>query len=386
MTKNKPKRYGMPYKGSKNKIAEKIIDVLPNGACFVDLFGGGGAMTHCAALSGKYKKIIYNEIDPFVTKGFKMCANGDFKNENRWISREKFYLLKDTDPYVAICFSFGNNLRNYCYSAEIEPWKKALHYAKVFEDYSKLAEFGIISDGSRKDIKKNHKEYKEKYIQWYLKSVLNSKKSYEELKENLESNIKNKKAELQAYLVEALKQSGLTRAEVDRKLGTNGMANHYFSNSQWEFPTREKYNQMREFMPLPKDYEEIYGLQTLLQNLENLENLQNLENLENLENLQNLESLENIDISIQNNSYENVEIPENSVIYCDVPYKDTDEYKIKFDYDKFYDWRRGQNSTVYISEYQMPDDFIEVANFPKKCTFSARNNKKQTIEKLFRNK
>lgn len=53
--------YGVPYKGSKNKIAKKLIDVLPSAEYFVDLFGGGGAMTHCAALSGKYKKIIYNE-------------------------------------------------------------------------------------------------------------------------------------------------------------------------------------------------------------------------------------------------------------------------------------------------------------------------------------
>lgn len=372
--------YGMPYKGSKNKIAKKIIDVLPEAECFVDLFGGGGAMSHCAAMSGKYQKIIYNEIDPVIAKGFQMAINGKFKGENRWISREEFHLLKESDPYAAMCFSFGNDLKTYCYSNEIEYWKKAVHYARAFDDYSKLAEFGITSDGSREDIKKNHKEYKEKYIKCYLNNILNSEKSYEELKQNLESNIQKSKVELQSYLIKALKQSGLTRAEVDRKLGTNGMAGHYFSNSQWEFPTREKYNQMCEFMPLQKSYEEIYGLQTLLQSLESLQRLQSLERLERLQ------SLENIGISIQNNSYENVEIPENSVIYCDIPYKGVDEYKIKFDYDKFYDWCRDLKQTVYISEYQMPDDFIEIAKFPKICNFSSTNNRRQTIEKLFKNR
>lgn len=42
---------GLPYMGSKNKIARKIIDVLPSGSAFVDLFCGGCAVTHAAMLS-----------------------------------------------------------------------------------------------------------------------------------------------------------------------------------------------------------------------------------------------------------------------------------------------------------------------------------------------
>jgi len=121
--------YGMPYKGSKNRIAQKIIDALPSGDVIVDLFGGGGAITHCAALSGKWRKIIYNELNPLVAKGFRMAVNGEFSGETRWISREDFHRLKNSDPYVAICFSFGNNLQDYAYSREIEPLKKALHNA-----------------------------------------------------------------------------------------------------------------------------------------------------------------------------------------------------------------------------------------------------------------
>lgn len=35
-------RYGVPYKGSKNMIAERLIAALPKANAFVDLFFGGG--------------------------------------------------------------------------------------------------------------------------------------------------------------------------------------------------------------------------------------------------------------------------------------------------------------------------------------------------------
>lgn len=56
--------YGVPYQGSKNKLAERIIDKLPAGERFVDLFAGGCAMTHAAIASGKYKRILCNDKYP----------------------------------------------------------------------------------------------------------------------------------------------------------------------------------------------------------------------------------------------------------------------------------------------------------------------------------
>ena len=41
-------RYGLPYKGSKNAIAEWIVSYLPKADVFCDLFFGGGAITHRA--------------------------------------------------------------------------------------------------------------------------------------------------------------------------------------------------------------------------------------------------------------------------------------------------------------------------------------------------
>ena len=138
--------YGIPYKGSKNKIAESILAQLPPAKHFYDLFGGGGAMTHCALLSGKYKYVHYNELNPLVFKTFKMALNGEFKGENRWISKENFERLKDTDPYVACCFSFGNDFKTYAYGKNCELFKKAVHYSIVFDDNSLLNNYIDLSN------------------------------------------------------------------------------------------------------------------------------------------------------------------------------------------------------------------------------------------------
>ena len=42
------KRYGLPYMGSKNKIAKWVVGCLPAAPHFYDLFCGGGAVTHAA--------------------------------------------------------------------------------------------------------------------------------------------------------------------------------------------------------------------------------------------------------------------------------------------------------------------------------------------------
>ena len=162
-------RYGIPYVGSKNKIAEKIIDKLPPAKHFYDLFGGGGAMTHCALMSGKYDVVHYNELNPLVFKAFKMALNGEFKGENRWISREDFNRLKDSDPYVACCFSFGNDFKTYCYAIDREPFKKAIHYSIFFNDNSLLNKYINLKnfEYSSSNIKERRLE-----LQRYMKTNL----------------------------------------------------------------------------------------------------------------------------------------------------------------------------------------------------------------------
>lgn len=111
--------------------------------------------------------------------------------------------------------------------------------------------------------------------------------------------------------------------------------------------------------------------------------VQSLERFVQLERIQNLQNLQNLQIT--NFSYENVHIVGNNpVIYCDIPYRETGEYKEGgFDYPKFYDWFANTPYPAYASEYDMP--FTEVMAFTHRSSLSATNNKKKTIEKIFWN-
>ena len=128
-------------------------------------------MTDCAMDSYKWDSFLYNEINPLVVKAFRMAVYGFFKKDRRWISREEFFRLKDTDPYVAFCFSFSNNLTDYAYSREIEPWKKALHYARVYNCNYPLREMGIyLKDASPDTIRENADYIRKQYKKGILKS------------------------------------------------------------------------------------------------------------------------------------------------------------------------------------------------------------------------
>lgn len=127
--------YGLPYKGSKTKLAERIIDLMPRAEHLYDLFAGGCAVAHCALVKGKYSHIHINDINPMMPQAFVKALQGGFDEEDRWISREDFFRLKDTDPYAALCFSFGSDMRTYIYGKDKEEYKKALHYAIYFNSF-----------------------------------------------------------------------------------------------------------------------------------------------------------------------------------------------------------------------------------------------------------
>lgn len=138
-------RYGLPYKGSKNSIAKWIIDNLPKADTFADLFFGGGAVTHLAMLTGKYKNFIINDIDARLPKLFMECAYGKhtIENHSEWVSREEFESKKDSDIYTALVWSFGNNKTGYIYGKDVEDFKKQLHRAVFTGDATGLTEYGF---------------------------------------------------------------------------------------------------------------------------------------------------------------------------------------------------------------------------------------------------
>lgn len=113
--------------GSKNAIAEKIVRVLPAGERLVDLFGGGGAITHCASMFGVWNKILYNEYDKQIFGFFNDVVAGKYRNFiPKWVSREEFFKTKDEDPYVRLLWSFGNKGTSYMFSRKDEEEKRQL--------------------------------------------------------------------------------------------------------------------------------------------------------------------------------------------------------------------------------------------------------------------
>ena len=85
--------------------------------------------------------------------------------------------------------------------------------------------------------------------------------------------------------------------------------------------------------------------------------------------------------------YQDLVVPPNSIIYCDIPYKGKKGYDIKvvFDYDKFWEWCRymtKQGHKVFISECVAPEDFVAVWEKQIKISLHPTSNLLQT-EKLF---
>lgn len=375
------RQYGIPYQGSKSKIADSLMAVLPSAEVFVDLFAGGCAMTHAAMLSGKFRRFIANDISPMPTQCFHIAATGGYANETRWISREEFKRLKDSDPLVKYCWSFGTAGENYLYAEEIEPWKKALHFARVQRDASLFEEFGIHTDGSAADIIAHGEEYREKYIRWWLSRQQYTGAQLDELIRQSREDIAKSEEELRGYLRAALKASGLTQAEVQRRLGTQ-MASHYFARSQWEFPTQEYYEMMQKFMPaLDQDYNAVVGIYRLRQRLQDLQDLQRLQHLQRLQRLQHLQHLQRLTIS--SGDYRDVRIPANATVYCDPPYLGTAGYNgMTFDHGEFWQWVTARDFPVYVSEFSAPEDFVPIFKTTRRSLMN-NGSSAVVVEKLF---
>ena len=380
--------YGLPYKGSKNSIAKWVISNLPASHTFVDLFAGGCAVTHAAILSGKFGRFIANDITEYP-QVFRDAIDGKYRNECRWISREDFLRLKDDDPYVRLCWSFGNNMKTYMYAPEVERFKKHMHaiFSAGTPTSARLAWKGFVREFAK--VRKEIEDLTQKVLklceecgvapQYNADGTLNTKAIHTDV-------FRVKSAYLRKYLQNALKLSGLTQKDVDRHLG-NYMGKHYFSESQWALPTSEQYEKLQEILPAltipwaPLN-ESLQSLQSLesLQSLQRLERLQSLERLERLQSLESLQSLERLKLSRKD--YSDVAIPPGATVYCDPPYANTSGYIDDFDHERFYRWLRSMEFPVFVSEYSMPDDFICFASIDKACTYSSSKTIKR-VEKMF---
>lgn len=116
--------FGLPYQGSKNRIANWVVDHLPTAPVLVDIMCGGGAVTHAAILSGKYNTIMMNDISG-TAEVFVDAVAGRYADYNTVPTRDEFFAQKDDDIAMSLCYSFGYNRRRYLWSRDLEPVKVA---------------------------------------------------------------------------------------------------------------------------------------------------------------------------------------------------------------------------------------------------------------------
>lgn len=132
--------YGLPYTGSKSRIAEWLIDQLPSCETFVDVFCGGCAVSHAMILHSKANKFILNDLQGDVPNLFVDALKGDLLRYDplHWVSREQFFAEKATNPFIRLVYSFGQKGDTYLYSKDLEPYKRAIHYAIVEDEWSEF--------------------------------------------------------------------------------------------------------------------------------------------------------------------------------------------------------------------------------------------------------
>lgn len=312
--------YGLPYTGSKNRIAKKILDVLPAAPVLYDVFCGGCAITHAAMLSGKYSRVVANDINGIIPHAFETALKGGFRNEDRWISRNDFQRLYKTDPYVAICFSFGNNLHDYCYAHDLEPYKRALHYAIFWRDFAPWREL--------------------------------CPETADALAAGIAPFEDRKQRRIQAghFIVESLK------AQLAAEMITPDILD------------KAIYRQIRRPKATSKS----------LESLERLQSLQSLESLERLPGALTAHSGDYRELCFDEPGIIYCDPP-----YKDMKgYRE--DYAEPFCYDEFYCWCEAQKLPVYISEYQMPEErFACIAEWDKVTTIAAKTTNHVT-ERLWR--
>lgn len=89
-------------------------------------------------------------------------------------------------------------------------------------------------------------------------------------------------------------------------------------------------------------------------------------------------------VEFRSGDYKNLQLPEESIIYCDPPYMNTAAYRRSLNHDEFWQWCRERvydGHKVYISEYQAPEDFVKIWEKPLQNNMSS--DKRKATEKLF---
>jgi len=80
--------------------------------------------------------------------------------------------------------------------------------------------------------------------------------------------------------------------------------------------------------------------------------------------------------------YYEMQMPENSIVYCDPPYQNTTGYKHNIDHNHFWQWcrdKKKEGHEIFISGYTAPEDFVCVWH----KELNSGGHLKKAVEKLY---
>ncbi len=282
--------YGLPYKGSKNAIAEWVVNYLPPAEDLYDLFAGGGAITHAAALTGKWETIHASDVNDVITL-LPQAIDGTLTHTHRWIGHDAFFTEKGKNPFIRLLWSFSDDQKSYLYSKSKEGMLQAVHYGVMHNDWIMLRQINPVLADTAEKMTAHEGNWYNRYLLWLIAS----------------RNVTGK-------------------------------------------PIRHQY----------------------------------CERLNRCENLQKIKIQSKSNLIFEIASYDAVEIAKNSVIYCDIPYKNTSKYLVNFDYNAFHEWTKKQENIVIISSYDMPAGYACIAEKNKRVALSPTAGRSlRKIEKLW---
>ena len=376
------RKYGAAYQGSKAKIADEIIALLPSRKYFIDAFSGGGALAHCALESKKFEHIIANDIQTkdILEAHFLWTPEQHLEFQKKWVTKEEFE--NTNNLYIKTCWSFSNNRKAYIYSKDCYEYKRRLHNAICFGNYKEFEDYcGIdLSEiDSYEDLNERRKAAR--------RAILKALKPYS-FKETINRN------------------THIPKEIYDAILGGNKDWRHLQSmdvNNQDKCVKNILYLANLEYTKQSKGLVNIISSENLERTKQgkNVENMLCLTNLERTKRGKNVESLaqqenplisKNItasNISITSVSYNEIDLPDPSetVIICDPPYRNTQGYQVEFDNDKFEQWcinRAREDYEVFVCEYNIDNPAFEEVWEKEVINCGGGNkNQKRSVEKLY---
>lgn len=91
-------------------------------------------------------------------------------------------------------------------------------------------------------------------------------------------------------------------------------------------------------------------------------------------------------IEFRCNDYLTLDIPNNSVLYCDIPYSNTTNYRNKFNHEMFWKWcdeQIAKRHKVFVSEYAAPEGWRCIWEKQVNSSLTQDTGSKKAVERLF---